>query len=132
MVSWSEYSRAAGLFQRPVDDGRQPNHDEEVPDQRRADRAVWRRADDYRTAGTRHIRPDSRRRARLGPRSHCLSTPRLARFRPKAAARVGPRPGELTVFGTCVAISSLAGLSSLKAATCNVSKALFLRREQRD
>ena len=32
---------------------------------------------------------------------HRLSTPRLARFRPKAAAPVGTRPGELTIFGYC-------------------------------
>src|SRR5438445_3420593 len=98
MVGWSEYSRAAGLFQRLVDEGRQPNHDEEVSDQRRADRAVWRRADDRRTAQTRHLRPDRRRCARLGPRSHRLSAPRLARWRSKAASRAGPRPGELTII----------------------------------
>ena len=46
---------------------------------------------------------DSRRCARVGPRSHRLSTPRLARWRPNAAARAGPRPRELTIFRACIA-----------------------------
>src|SRR5436190_15989458 len=54
-------------FQRPVDEGRQPNDDEEIPDQRRADRAVWRRADGRRTAKTRDIRPEQPKTRSGGP-----------------------------------------------------------------